>query len=448
MPRQIHLNVFMSLVGHHEAAWRHPLTDPSRIRDLDYFQDVARTAERGKLDSLFFADSPALGEHIEDNVSGQLEPTILLAGLATVTEHIGLIATASTTFNEPYNLARRFASLDHISNGRAGWNIVTTWNGSAPANFGLEGLPEHSGRYARAREFVEISKALWDSWEDDAVLNDRSAGVYLDRSKVHNIDYVGPSFKVRGPLNIPRSPQGYPVLVQAGSSEDGKDFAATYAEAIFTAQQELEVAAAFAKDVKTRAAQKGRDPEKIIILPGFSLIIGSTEAEAKQLENELFELTQVEHGLDHLSRRLDGFDLSGYDLDGPLPDEILNAGNKGIQGAQSRAGLIIDLAKKDNLTIRQILQNLAGARGHNVFTGTPEQVADEMERWFLGGAADGFNLMPPYMPGGLEDFVDQVVPELQRRGLFRTEYEGTTLRDNYGLSKPENQYTAARSLVS
>ncbi len=438
-PKQIHLNVFMSLVGHHEAAWRHPLTDPGRVREISYFQEIASVAERGKLDSLFFGDSPALGEHIEDNVAGSLDPTMLLAALATATEHVGLIATASTTFNEPYNLARRFASLDHISNGRAGWNIVTTWNGSAPANFGLEALPEHADRYARAREFVDVSMRLWDSWEDDAVLNDRDAGVYIDPSKVHTIDFAGPTFRVRGPLNVPRSPQGYPVLVQAGSSEDGKDFAATYAEAIFTAQQELEVARAFALDVKGRAAVKGRDPETLVILPGFSPIIGSTEAEAKRLERELGELTQVEHGLDHLSRRLDGFDLHGYPLDGPLPDEVL-AGSTEIQGAQSRAGLIVDLARKENLSIRQILQRLAGARGHNVFTGTPEQAADEMERWFRAGAADGFNIMPPYLPGGLEDFVDQVVPELQRRGLFRKEYEGTTLRDNYGLARPENQF--------
>lgn len=432
--REIHLNVFISGVGHHEAAWRHPRTNPERVRQLSYFQEIAQIAERGKLDSLFFADQLALNEGNADNVVGQLDPIEVLAALVTSTEKIGLIATVSTTYNDPYNLARRFATLDHLSNGRAGWNIVTSWNGQAPANFGLDQIPSHSDRYRRAHEFLEVATRLWDSWDVDAVLNDRDNGVYLDRSKVHRIDYEGKIFKVRGPLNLPRSPQGYPVLVQAGSSDDGKDFAARYAEAIFTAQQSLEESRTFVKDVKTRGYKFGRSPEDIKVLPGFSPIIGSTEAEARALEQELQDLTLVEHGLRHLSTRLGGVDLSGYDLDQPLPPELL-VRTDAVQGHQSRFDLVARLAERDNLTIRQLLRRLAGGRGHLVFVGTPEQVADEMSRWFDAGAADGFNIMPPFLPGGLSDFTEQVVPILQHRGLFRRDYEGTTLRDHYGLSR-------------
>ncbi|MFI6499344.1 LLM class flavin-dependent oxidoreductase [Nonomuraea typhae] len=423
----MHLNAFLMGVGHHEAAWRHPLTDSGRITDIRHYEELARIAERGKLDSLFLADGLALRGEVTHNALGALEPLTLLSALATVTEHIGLIATVSTTYNEPFHVARKFASLDHISGGRAGWNIVTSAGESEARNFGLE-RPAHSVRYHRAEEFLEVANALWESWGDGAVVNDRVNGIYADKSSIGPINHDGQHFKVEGPLNIQRSPQGRPLLVQAGSSEDGKEFAARFAEAVFTAQQTLEDAQEFYADLKRRLPAYGRSPYDLKILPGVSPIIGSTEREALQLEKELEDLIIPAYGLRQLSHIL-GADLTGYPLDGPLPPLPPNP-----DGQQSRIKLVRDLAEREGLTLRGLIARLAGGRGHRVLAGTPEQIADELQEWYQNGAADGFNIMPPHLPGGLADFVDLVVPELQVRGLFRTEYDGRTLRERYGLS--------------
>jgi FMN-dependent oxidoreductase (nitrilotriacetate monooxygenase family) len=432
-PRQLHLNAFLMTPGHHDAAWRHPDSQPHRATDVTYFQQLAQTAERGKLDSIFFADGLAVWGRLRSNVSGGLEPLTLLAAIAAVTSHVGLIATASTTFNEPFHLARKFASLDHISGGRAGWNIVTSGSVNEANNFNLEEHIEHHVRYQRAAEFLDVATQLWDSWADDAVVLDRSAGLYADPERVREIGHSGEFFKVRGPLNVQRSPQGWPLLVQAGSSEDGKDFAARYAEAVFTAQQTLDDALEFVKDVKARATAHGRDGLPLI-LPGICPIIGGTEAEARALEDELTELQVIDYGLNQLSTMLN-VDLSGLPLDAPLPKHILPTEEQ-VNGNKSRFTLVADLARRERLTIRQIIARLGGGRGHRVVAGTPEQIADAIETWFHAGAADGFNIMPPILPTGLDAFVDHVVPELQRRGLFRTEYTGTTLREHYGLSRP------------
>ena len=432
-PRQLHLNAFLMSTGHHEASWRLPESDPTANLDVHHYVALARTAERGLLDSVFFADSPALFSDVGRRPAGSLEPTVLLAAMAMATERVGLIATASTTYNEPYNLARRFASLDHLSGGRAGWNIVTTATLDAARNFNLTELPAHRERYRRAEEFVEVSNRLWDSWDDDAVLGDKAQGRWGDHERVHPIEHAGDHFSVAGALNLPRSPQGRPVLVQAGSSEDGRDFAARHAEAIFTAQQTLGDAQAFYADVKARARRHGRDPDLVKVLPGIVPAIGSTEAEARALERQLDELIRPEYARDQLARtlRVDPADLP---LDRRLPDDLPDEDE--IEGAKSRYTLIVTLARRERLTVRELIGRLGGGRGHRTFSGTPEQVADALEEWADQRAADGFNVMPPVLPSGLETFVDHVVPILQQRGRFRREYAGTTLRDHYGLPRP------------
>ncbi|RYZ10071.1 MAG: LLM class flavin-dependent oxidoreductase [Myxococcales bacterium] len=440
---QFHLNAFLMSVGHHEAAWRLPESDPLSNTSLSHFKNLATIAERGKLDSLFFADSPVLWNKLGRRPGGTLEPTVLLAALVGATSRIGLIATASTTYNEPFNLARRFASLDHLSEGRAGWNIVTTAGVDAARNFNLDELPAHAERYARAAEFVEVSQKLWDSWSDDVAIADKEEGVWGDDDKLYPPRHVGKHFKVAGPLNVPRSPQGYPLLVQAGSSDDGKHLAARFAEAVFTAQQTLEDGQAFYRDLKERAAALGRDPNGIKILPGLVPVIGATEAEALEREQELERLIKPEYAKRQLAEtlRLKPEDL---ELDGYLPADLPS--EDAIQGAKSRYTLTVQLARRENLTVRQLIARLGGGRGHRTFAGTPEQVADAMQQWWEQGAADGFNVMPAVLPSGLEAFVDHVVPVLQRRGLFRTEYSGTTLRDHYGLARPANRNEAARRL--
>jgi FMN-dependent oxidoreductase (nitrilotriacetate monooxygenase family) len=433
----LHLNAFLMGVGHHEAAWRLPESDPFAHTDVAHFQRLARIAERGKLDSLFLADGPVLWASVGRRPAGALEPTVLLTALAAVTEHIGLIATASTTYNEPYNQARRFASLDHVSGGRAGWNIVTTAGVDAARNFNLDELPAHRDRYERAAEFIDVSLKLWDSWDDGAPLGDKDAGVWGDDKLIYPPGHTGRYFKVAGALNVPRPPQGYPLLVQAGSSEDGKELAARYAEAVFTAQQTLAEAQAFYADLKTRTAAAGRDPDTIKILPGIVPVIGGTEAEARRLDEELDRLIKPEYALRQLAETL-RVPLGDLDLDRELPADL--PGEDEIEGAKSRYTLIVTLARRERLTVRQLIGRLGGGRGHRTFAGTPEQVADAIVHWWREGAADGFNIMPPVLPSGLEAFVDHVVPILQRRGVFRTEYEGKTLRDNYGLARPANQF--------
>lgn len=427
--KQLHLNAFLMGVGHHEAAWRHPRTRAQSVLDVRHFQALGQIAERGRLDSVFFADGLAVGPRIERNTLAVFEPITLLSAIASVTERIGLIATASTTYNDPYTLARKFASLDHISGGRAGWNIVTSAGVDEAANYGLDARPEHEKRYARASEFVDVAVKLWQSWESGSVLLDEDLGVFADPKKVHAIHHDGAHFRVRGPLNSPRSPQGRPLLVQAGSSEAGKEFAARFAEAVFTAQQSLEDGIDFYTDLKRRLPRYGRRAEGLKVLPGVVPFIGGTEAEARALESEFTELISPDYALRQLSTML-GIDLTEHALDAPLPPlPPIHA----IEGNKSRYQLVKDLAEKERLTVRKLIGRLGGGRGHRTFAGTPEQLADELQLWFEAGAADGFNIMPPYLPGGLEDFVTEVVPLLQKRGIFREEYEGLTLRDHYRL---------------
>ncbi|AVT35974.1 LLM class flavin-dependent oxidoreductase [Plantactinospora sp. BB1] len=438
-PGTLHLNAFLMGIGHHEAAWRLPESDPFAHTDVRHFQELARIAERGKLDSVFLADSPVLWNNVGRRPSGALEPTVLLTALAGVTEQIGLIATASTTYNEPYNLARRFASVDHVSGGRAGWNIVTTAGVDAARNFNLDELPAHRDRYERAAEFVEVSRKLWDSWADDVALGDKAAGVWGDQERIFPPRHVGRFFKVAGALNVPRSPQGHPLLVQAGSSDDGKELAARYAEAVFTAQQTLAEARAFYTDLKARTRALGRDPEGIKILPGIVPVLGATEAQAHALADELDRLIVPEHAKRQLAVTL-GISPDDLHLDRELPADLPD--EEQIEGAKSRRTLVVALARRERLTVRQLIGRLGGGRGHRTFAGTPEQVADAIEEWWQHGAADGFNVMPPVLPSGLVAFVEQVVPILQRRGLFRTAYSGRTLRDNYGLPRPANRFRA------
>ncbi|MFI7060127.1 LLM class flavin-dependent oxidoreductase [Kribbella sp. NPDC050124] len=440
MSKHLHLNAFLMSTGHHEASWRLPESNPFANTSVAHYQQLAQIAERGKLDSIFFADSPVLFGDVGRRPAGSLEPTVLLTAIAAVTSRIGLIATASTTYNEPFNLARRFASVDHVSGGRAGWNVVTTAGPEAAKNFNLADQPAHAERYDRAAEFLEVAYKLWDSWQDDAPIADKEAGVWALNDRVVPIDHVGRHFQVRGPLNLPRSPQGHPLIVQAGSSEDGKGLAARYAEAVFTAQQTLADAQDFYRDLKARTAALGRDPDTIKILPGIVPVIGGTVEEASRLERELDELIRPEYARLQLARtlRVKPEDLPfDQQLPADLPDE------DEIEGAKSRYTLIVTLARREKLTVRELIGRLGGGRGHRTFSGTPEQVADAIQEWYDADAADGFNIMPAVLPSGLTAFVDEVVPILQRRGLFRTEYEGTTLREHYGLARPAGRSTAS-----
>jgi FMN-dependent oxidoreductase (nitrilotriacetate monooxygenase family) len=436
-PRQLSLNLFIYPGGHHEAAWRYKGSEPHRVFDISYYQELARRAEAAKFDAIFFADGPALADNIRYASRFRLEPITWLSAIAAVTSRIGLIATASTTYTEPYNLARLFASLDHLSSGRAGWNIVTTSAPQAAQNFGLPEHPPHGERYERAKEFLDIVTKLWDSWEDDALVIDPASGIFADADKIHAIDHVGKHFRVRGPLNTARSPQGRPVYVQAGSSDDGRAFAARFAEAIFTAHQTLSSAQQFYADIKKRAKAFDRNPEHVRILPGISPFVGSTGAEARRIQEEFDDLIQPEYSLAQL-RQMIGVDLSGHDLDGPFPRHLVDT--KAPRGVASRFQLVIDIVDREQPTIRQLLRRLAGGRGHWVIAGTPEEIADSIQQWFEGGAADGFNVMPPWLTGGFDAFVEHVVPILRKRGLFREEYSGTTLRDHYGLPRPDSLF--------
>lgn len=431
----MHLNLFLNNMGHHESSWRHPSSESQKMFELSYFKQLAQKAENANLDSLFLADRLSTTPHsIENGSQVSFEPTTLLSALAAVTERIGLIGTVSTSFNEPYNVARRFSSLDFLSNGRAGWNIITSGTDGEAQNYNLNTIPDHHIRYKKAKEFLEVTLKLWDSWEDQAILLDKEKGIFADKRKVHEIKHDGEFYQVRGPLNIPRSPQKRPVLFQAGTSEDGKEFSSIYADAIFTAHQTFEDAHLFYKDVKDRIAKRGRNPNQVKILPGISFIIGETEEEAQELQEELEELMNFNHSLLQLSNRV-GVDLTSVSLDGHLPD-LPEIGE--IQGHQSRTQLITQLAKRENLTVKQLLARLGGGRGHFTIRGTPKRVADELEFWFKNGAADGFNLMPQVMERDFDRFVHLVIPELQKRKLFRTEYSGNTLRDHFDLPIPES----------
>jgi FMN-dependent oxidoreductase (nitrilotriacetate monooxygenase family) len=435
----MHINLFIQGRGHHEAAWRHPKSSPLPLTDIHYTVELAQKAEAGCFDSIFLADVLGLWNDVENTPFNWLEPITALAAIAMQTSRIGLIATCSTTYTEPYNLARQFASIDHISRGRVGWNIVTTWSPQAGANFGHIGQVGHADRYARAEEFMTVVKGLWDSWADDAVLDDRTGGRYADRKRVKAIDHKGPHYPVKGPLNMPRAPQGRPVFVQAGSSDTGKQFAARHAEAVFTAHLEKIAAQTFYTDLKQLVAAEGRDPKDVLILPGFSPIIGATEAEAARYAVELDELSDPEVGRNRLSQRFGGHDFSHLALDTPLsPEDFPDPGKN--EASRSRMEAVVALVAKERPTLRQLLSRLAGARGHFTLSGTPEKIADIMQDWFESGAADGFNLMPPVLPHQLDLFVAEVVPLLRQRGLFRDAYDGETLRSHFGLSRPAVQF--------
>lgn len=434
-PRQLHLNVNLLHSGVYPSAWRLPGSQPDAFVDIAHYVRVAQVAERGLFDAIFLADTPSISDRLDYRPFNALEPTIVLASIAAATARIGLIATASTSYNEPYNLARRFASLDHASGGRVGWNVVTTADAAASRNFGLAAAVEHGTRYARAREFVEVAHALWDSWEDDALIGDKASGRFIDPGKVHAIRHRGTHFSVDGPLNVPRSPQGRPVTVQAGGSQDGRDLAAATAEAVFTLSQTIPDGVSYAQDLRARAASFGRPADSLVILPGLTTILGSTEAEARRRQDELWDLVPLEYSLARLAGTLQ-IAPDRLALDKPLPDALplpADANHTMFLGT-------VALARRDNLTVRELLRALGGGVGHRIIVGTPEAVADDIEAWFRAGAADGFNLMPDVLPDGLETFVDAVVPILQKRGLFRTAYSGTTLRDHLGLARPPSRF--------
>ncbi len=436
MARALHLNLFINGRGHHEASWRAPGASSLALTDIDYYAGMAERAERACFDSVFLADQLALAPDIAQAPRTWLEPVTVLAALAMRTTRIGLIATCSTTYTEPFNLARQFASIDHISRGRVGWNIVTSWLATAAANYGDTGVVTHAGRYEIAEEFCRVVSALWDSWSDDAVLDDREAGVYARGDAVRRIDHRGAHYQVAGPLNMPRGPQGRPVFVQAGSSDTGKRFAARWAEAVFTAQMEKATARDFYAELKAYGAEEGRSGDQVLILPGLSPVIGGTEAEAQRMARDLNDLTDPEVGRSRLSGRFGGHDFSHLPLDRPLsPEDFPDPA--AVQAARSRTEVIIGLVRREKPTLRQLLGYLAGARGHYVTAGTPEQIADLIEDWFRDGAADGFNLMPPVLPASLDVFIEEVVPILRKRGLFRGEYAAETLRGHYGLQRPD-----------
>lgn len=436
MPRQLHLNLFIQSRGHHEASWRHPKASPLPLTDIAYYQEMAAKAEAACFDSLFFADQLALTDDVGSAGRTWLEPVMVLAALAVSTRSIGLIATASTSYTQPFNLARQFATLDHMSRGRAAWNIVTTWATGAARNFGDLPQASHAGRYEQAEEYMAVVKALWDSWADGTVVDDRKSGIYARSECIRPIEHKGQFYSVAGPMNLPRGPQGRPVLVQAGSSDTGRGFAARHAEAVFTAHMEKATAKAFYADLKARVVSVGRRPEQVLILPGLSAMIGSTESEARRLQDEVNALADPEVGRKRLSGRFGGHDFRHLPLDKPLsPEDFPDPGT--VEAARSRTEVIVGLVRRDKPTLRQLLAYLAGARGHFTFAGTPEQVADLMQDWLTDGAADGFNVMPPVFPWMLEVFAAEVIPILQRRGLFRRGYEGTTLREHYGLDRPD-----------
>ncbi len=444
---KIKLGAFLLFTGHHVAAWRH--ANASVGTEFENYVELAKLAEQAKFDAIFLADGVAARIKDVDAASRKahsgvypFEPITLLSALSSVTRNIGLIATASTSYSDPYNLARQFGSLDRLSGGRAGWNLVTSSDPDAAFNFGHETQILHSERYERAEEFADVVLGLWDSWEDDAFVRDRQSGQYFDPEKLHRLNHSGRHFKVRGPLNIPRSPQGRPVVVQAGASEPGKELAARTAEAIFAAQITLEEATGYYADVKGRLAKYGRSHDALKILPGIFPVVGRTRSEAEEKFQSLQDLIQPEVGLNLVSQ-MSGIDLRDYPLDGPVPEDlpVTNAG-------KSRQALVLDLAQRERLTIRQLYLRIAGARGHWQVVGTPEDIADQLEERFENYGADGFNIMSPIMPGGLSDFIELVVPELRRRGLFRHEYEGATLRENLGLKRPDNAFVAGRGAVA
>ncbi|MDJ0388449.1 LLM class flavin-dependent oxidoreductase [Roseomonas sp. E05] len=436
--KPISLGLSMRYLGYHAAAWRHPAADPGAASDFNHFLHVARTAEAAKFDMVFLADG--IGIRAKDDPPGslcrsaqtaELEPLTLLSALAATTTHIGLVATASTTYNEPFHIARKYASLDRISGGRAGWNIVTSWSDAEAQNFNRDQHLDYGTRYERAAEFVEVVKGLWDSWDADAFRHDKASGIFFDPAKLHVLSHQGKHFKVKGPLSVARSPQGRPVLVQAGASEAGMEIAAESADVVYAVPHDLETGRAYYADLKARVVRHGRAPEGLKILPGITPFIGRTEAEAREKYDLLNELVAPELGLSYLYGQMG--DLSAYPLDGPVPEP-------NDPKVRSIAKNLLALARRDNLTIRQLYTTIAAGFGSRIVIGTPKQIVDEMEAWIEAEAADGFNICPAVLPLGLEEFAEMVTPELQRRGLFRTEYSGRTLREHLGVSVPASRY--------
>ena len=448
--RMMRIGTFLAGTGSNMASWRHPTAVPDAAINLDYYRKLTRRAEEAKLDFAFFGDGLYISEKSHPNFLNRFEPLTLLAALAMDTTHIGLAATLSTTYSDPFTVARQFSSIDHLSNGRAGWNVVTSPLEGSALNYGKSAggsardlnleHPAHDLRYRMAAEYIEIAKGLWDSWEDDAFIRDQAAGEFIDADKMHRLNHVGEFFSVQGPLNISRSPQGRPVLIQAGSSEAGRGFAATIADAVFTGQATRADAEAFSADVKGRAAAAGRSPGEVLILPGCSPIVGRTPEEAEAKYREIAGLVEINQALNYMGRFFNDLDFTQYDLDAPFPE----LGDYGRNGWESSTDSIKKTAREKELTLREMA--LRVTTPHHEFIGTAEQVADTMQDWFESGACDGFMLSGAVLPQGFDDFVDYVLPILKERGLFRIEYEADTLRGNLGLPKPENRYTAARKV--
>ncbi len=426
--RQLRLGLFVQPLGHHVSGWR--MSDPTASpTDIDWLTWIARKAEEGTFDMFFVGDALATSVHRLPSTMARFEPLTLLAALAVNTRHIGLAATASTTFTDPFNLARTFSSLDHISHGRAAWNVVTSFSTDVARNFSRDDMPSHAERYQRAREFLEVCFKLWNGWQSGAVIHDKASGRYFDDDKIQPINHQGRYFSVQGPLNISRSPQYRPVIIEAGSSDDGQTLAAETAEVIFTAAATLEEAQGFYQRQKQKVVQAGRNPEHVLILPGVMPIVGRTREEAHQTWQQLNQLVDIDNGLQQLSARF-GIDMTQYPLDGPVPDIPAS------EGGQSRIKLFTDLAARDKLTLRELAAIAAGSRGHRVVIGDAADIADDFQHWLESAGADGFNIMPAYLPEQLTLFVELVIPELRRRGLFREHYQYSTLRENLGLPQP------------
>ena len=427
-PRHMRLGMYYQPVGRHPAAWRHP-AGQGHPESFAWAMEVARKAESGLFDMFFMGDGLVGPTPQGNGKGGGFEPLTLLGALAAVTTHIGLVATVSTSFSEPFNVARMFASLDHISGGRVGWNVVTSYMDRAAQNFGQNALAGHAERYQRCAEYVTVVKGLWDSWDDGALRLDKESGQFVDMSKIHDLNHKGPFYSVRGPLNVSRPPQGHPVIVQAGSSADGIDVAGEHADVVFTAQDTVEESLAYRTRLRAAAQAYrpvGPDP---VVMPGFMPIVGRTHEEAVEKFAALQATADIQAGLRQLSSRW-GYDLSGHDLSGEVPEPGAN-----VHG-QSRVQLLLAKARQEGYTLRQLAAFAIASSGHRIVVGSPVEIADDLQHWFETGAADGFNLIAADMPAGLFDFIDLVVPELQRRGLFRTAYEGQTLRDRLGLNRP------------
>lgn len=436
--RQLKLGFMIEGAGRTWTDWRHPDADPGGSTNFAYYRKQAQLAERGKFDFLFIADSLSINAKSSPHYLNRFEPLTILSALAAVTDHVGLVATITVTYSEPFNIARQLASLDHISGGRAGWNVVTSWLEGSAENFGKAEHLAHDVRYRLAAEYLDVVQGLWDSWEDDALVHDKESGVFFNPDKLNTLNHKGEFLSVKGPLNIARSPQGQPVIFQAGASEDGRTFAAKRSDVIFVSHGEIEEARTYYADVKARAAGFGRNPDDLFILPSVSPVVGSTEAEAQAKWEERAALVSLESALSMLGRSFNDHDFSQYDPDAPFPDVI----SLGLNSQQSSTLKIAQALQRDKLTLRQVALRFATPKGE--FTGTPEQIADKFQTWLETRASDGF-VMQQSLPGQLEVFVDQVIPILQARGLFRRDYDGSTFRDNLGLGRPVNRYTAAKA---